>query len=101
MKLDLKALTVAFAILWAGVVLLVGMANLMWPGYGKSFLLILASIYPGYAASGSFGDVIVWSVNRLSQLSSKNLIVHQDMHRILRLGHRMVSMRSPPLALAR
>jgi len=65
MKLNLKALTAAFAILWAGVVLLVGLANLIWPGYGKSFLLILASIYPGYAASGSFGDVIVGSLYAL------------------------------------
>jgi len=65
MKLNLKALAAAFAILWAGVVLLVGVANLLWPGYGRSFLLILASIYPGYAASGSFGDVIVGSLYAL------------------------------------
>jgi hypothetical protein len=74
MKLDLKALTVAFAILWAGVVLLVGMANLMWPGYGKSFLLILASIYPGYAASGSFGDVIVGSLYALVDAAILSLV---------------------------
>jgi hypothetical protein len=61
MKLNLKAMTFAFAILWAGVVLLVGLANLIWPGYGNAFLVMLASIYPGYAASGLFGDVIVGS----------------------------------------
>lgn len=74
MKLDLKALTVAFAILWAGVVLLVGMANLMWPGYGKSFLLMLASIYPGYAASGSLGDVIVGSLYALVDAAVLGLV---------------------------
>lgn len=65
MKLNLKALAATLAILWAGVVLLVGVANLIWTGYGKSFLLMLASIYPGYAASGSFGDVIVGSLYAL------------------------------------
>ena len=65
MKLNLKALAAALALLWAGVVLLVGVANLIWPGYGRSFLLMLASIYPGYAASGSLGDVIVGSLYAL------------------------------------
>lgn len=65
MKLNLKAVAAAFAILWAAVVLLVGVANLVWPGYGKSFLLMLASIYPGYAASGALGDVIVGSLYAL------------------------------------
>ncbi len=65
MKLNLKALTAALAILWAGLVLVVGMANLISPGYGKAFLQVLASIYPGYADSGSFGDVIVGSLYAL------------------------------------
>lgn len=65
MKLNLKALTFAAAVLWAGAVFLVGLANLIWPGYAKAFLLMLASIYPGYAASGFFGDVIVGSLYAL------------------------------------
>ena len=65
MKLNLKAMTMTFAILWAAVVFLVGIANLIWPEYGKAFLLILASLYPGYAASGAFGDVIVGSLYAL------------------------------------
>jgi len=65
MKLNLKALTVTFAILWAGVVFIVGVANVVWPGYGRAFLQMMASIYPGYAASGSFGDVIVGSLYAL------------------------------------
>jgi hypothetical protein len=74
MKLNLKALTAAFAILWAGVVLLVGVANLIWPGYGGSFLQVLASIYPGYAASGSFGDVIVGSLYALVDAAILGLV---------------------------
>jgi hypothetical protein len=65
MKLNLKALAAAFAILWAGAVFIVGVANAFWPGYGKAFLLMLASIYPGFAASGSFGDAVVGSLYAL------------------------------------
>ena len=65
MKLNLKALTITFAILSAGAVFIVGGANIIWPGYGKAFLLVLASVYPGYNASGSFGDVIVGSLYAL------------------------------------
>jgi uncharacterized membrane protein len=39
MKLNLRALTIAFAILSAGAVFIVGVANLIWPGYGKAFFL--------------------------------------------------------------
>ena len=59
MKLNLRALTVSLAVLWGGSVFLVGLANLIWPGYAAAFLNLLASIYPGYHASGSFGDLIV------------------------------------------
>ena len=38
MKLNLKAMTVAVAVLWAGAVFIVGVANLIWPAYGKAFL---------------------------------------------------------------
>ena len=65
MKLNLKALVVTFAVLWAGVLFIVGVANIGWPGYGRAFLAMMASLYPGYAASGSFGDVIVGSLYAL------------------------------------
>ena len=65
MKLNLRALAVTTAVVWAGVVFIVGMANMISSGYGKAFLLIVASIYPGYSASGSFGDVIVGSLYAL------------------------------------
>ena len=75
MKLNLKALTIAFAILWAGVVFIVGAANLIWPGYGKAFLLMLASIYPGYKASGLFGDLIAGSLYALVDGAIAGLIL--------------------------
>ena len=58
MKLNIKALSVAMAILWAAAVFIVGLANLIWPTYGQAFLKVLASLYPGYQAAGTFGDMI-------------------------------------------
>jgi len=59
MKLSVRALAMTAALVWGGVVLLVGVANLIWPSYGRAFLELIASIYPGYDASGSIGNVIV------------------------------------------
>jgi hypothetical protein len=59
MKLSIKALTYACAIVWSLVVLLVGVANLLWPPYGAAFLGLMSSIYPGYKAVANLGNVIV------------------------------------------
>ena len=59
MRLDTKALGLTFGLLWGGTILLVGLANLIWPDYGRAGLELVASGYPGYDASGSFGQVII------------------------------------------
>ena len=60
MKLSVKGLALAGGILWGVLGILgVGLVNLVWPGYGKAFLDLAASIYPGYHATPSFGQVIV------------------------------------------
>lgn len=59
MKLSVKGLTLAGAIAWALGMLVVGILNLIWPGYGGEFLQVMASLYPGYKASGTCIDVIV------------------------------------------
>jgi hypothetical protein len=59
MKLDIKALVLTSGILWPLALLLVGGANLIWSGYGGAFVQLMASIYPGYHAAGSVGDLIV------------------------------------------
>ncbi|OGP59890.1 MAG: hypothetical protein A2162_10075 [Deltaproteobacteria bacterium RBG_13_52_11b] len=59
MKLNIRALALSIAILWGLAVFIVGLANIIWPGYGVAFLQLLASVYPGYHATGSFGDLIV------------------------------------------
>jgi hypothetical protein len=59
MQLNIKALSLVAGIFTAASILLVGVLNLFWSGYGGAFLQIMASIYPGYDAAGTVGDLIV------------------------------------------
>lgn len=59
MKLNIKALAISVGLIWGGALLVVGLANLIWPAYGRDFLQVMAAIYPGYAGSSSIGQVIV------------------------------------------
>lgn len=60
MKLSLKGAAMAGALVWGILAMfLVGVANLVWPGYGQEFLRIMASVYPGYHATPNFGQVIL------------------------------------------
>lgn len=59
MKLNVKAMVCTLAILWGAVFLIMGIANLIWPTYGEAFFKLLASVYPGYRASGSVADLVV------------------------------------------
>ena len=65
MKLNVKALALASGILWAAAVLLTGIANLIWAGYGAAFLQMMASLYPGYHATSSFGSVLIGTLYAL------------------------------------
>ncbi len=46
--------------------LLVGVANLIWAGYGVHFLEWRASFYPGYHATRSFGEVDIVTLYALA-----------------------------------
>ena len=59
MTLNPRALAYAGAALWGGSALLVGLLNLSSPDYGREFLELLASVYPGYRADRSVEDVLV------------------------------------------
>ena len=59
MKLDVKAMALTIGLLWGAAMFLTGTANLVWDGYGEDFLDVMASVYPGYDATASFGQVIV------------------------------------------
>jgi len=58
MRLNIKALTIAVALVWGGAVLIVELLHLIWPSYGGAFLGVIASIYPGYHATGSLWDMV-------------------------------------------
>ncbi len=59
MKLNIKGMAITLGLVWGAAVLLVGVANLIWPDYGQAFLELVASIYPGYTADASVGQLIV------------------------------------------
>ena len=59
MKINVKALAVASAILWGAAMLGMGLANLIWGTYGQQFLQTMSSVYPGYHATRSIAEVIV------------------------------------------
>jgi len=59
MQLSVKGMAVACGVLWGVCVVLLGVANLVLPGYGRAVLDLAASIYPGYDPGGGPGGVIV------------------------------------------
>lgn len=60
MKLSVKAMTISFALIWGVLAMfLTGLANLLWSPYGRAFLELMASVYPGYHAEATIGQVIV------------------------------------------
>ncbi len=65
MKLSVKSLTITSAVLWGGACLMVALLNIISPGYGKAFLDVVSSIYPGYQVTGSLGSVIVGTLYAL------------------------------------
>lgn len=58
MRFNVIALSVTAALFWSGAILLVGLANLVWPGYGGAFLELVASIYPGYHPGQGLASII-------------------------------------------
>lgn len=59
MSFNIKALAIVAGICWGGAFLVVGLANLIFGGYGAAFLELGEAIYPGYTAEAGFGSVIV------------------------------------------
>ena len=65
MKLSIKAIALSAALMWGGCVLMVGLVNLAAPEYGRAFLDLCASIYPGYDADRTFFAVVVGTLYAL------------------------------------
>jgi hypothetical protein len=60
MKISVKAMTMAFGLVW-GLYAVggTGLLNLIWPPYGEHLLQTISSVYPGYHATRTVGDVLV------------------------------------------
>jgi hypothetical protein len=59
MRLSGRALAIAAGLLWGGAILLVGLVHLAGASYGSAFLQTISSVYPGFHASRTLGDVLV------------------------------------------
>ena len=58
MRLNVIALGATAALFWGAAILIVASANMIWPSYGRAFLDLVASIYPGYHTGSGIGPVI-------------------------------------------
>ncbi|MEO8188293.1 MAG: hypothetical protein ABI580_13115 [Burkholderiaceae bacterium] len=58
MRLNVKALALTVGLISGLAILIVASANLIWPNYGRTFLDLVASVYPGYDPSSGIGSVV-------------------------------------------
>jgi hypothetical protein len=58
MRISLKAMVIAAAVLWGGAILLVGLINFLDPNYGVNFLQMTNSVYPWFHATHSWTSVL-------------------------------------------
>ncbi len=58
MKFNVTALALTCGLIWGAAILVVASANMVWPGYGRAFLDLAASIYPGYQAGTGAGSIV-------------------------------------------
>ncbi|HTV82163.1 MAG TPA: hypothetical protein VME18_05895 [Acidobacteriaceae bacterium] len=59
MRISVKAMALASALLWGGGLAFTALVHLAAPGYGTTFLGFVSSIYPGFHGARSFGDALV------------------------------------------
>jgi hypothetical protein len=59
MKLSVKALAITSGLVWGGAMLTCGLVNLAARPYGRRFLEVMSSVYPGFHNSRTLGDVLV------------------------------------------
>jgi hypothetical protein len=58
MRFNVTALAVTAGIFWGAAIFVVALAELVWPGYGRAFLDLAASIYPGYHPGPGIGPLV-------------------------------------------
>jgi hypothetical protein len=62
MRISIRALALAFALLWGGAIAFAGLVHLAVPSYATTLLDFASSIYPGFHGARSFGDAVVGTV---------------------------------------
>lgn len=65
MKLSVKGLALAAALIWGGAILVVGIANHVCPPYGSEFLAVMGSVYPGYKPGTGVSSIITGTLYAL------------------------------------
>jgi hypothetical protein len=75
MRLSVKALTIASALVWAGCLFCVGVGHLVLGSYGVAFLDVMSSVYPGFHASRTVIGVLVGTSYGLVDGAVAGLIV--------------------------
>lgn len=91
MTLCVRSMALAGGVMWGVMCMfVVGVGNMMWPGFGQGLLDLAASFYPGYQAAPSFAQVLLgtlyglldgaiggalfaWLYNRFAAGQSRNL----------------------------
>ncbi len=58
MKLSIKAMAIASAILVSGSIFITALINRFHPGYGEAYLQLAASLYPGYHVGGMKNGIV-------------------------------------------
>ena len=59
MKINVKRVSLALALFVAAYMFVFGLVRLGWPDYGQAFVAVIASLYPGYCGSATFGQAII------------------------------------------
>ena len=59
MKLNVTALALTAGLFWGAAILIVALANLIWPGYGRVFLELAGSVYPGYQPGSGMASIVI------------------------------------------
>jgi len=58
MRFNVIAMALTVGLFSGAALLIVAAANLMWPSYGRAYLDLAASVYPGYRPGSGVGSVI-------------------------------------------
>lgn len=59
MRASTRASAITSGMLWGGALLTVGLVRLLRPSYGRRFMSMIASVYPGYGARPSLSDALL------------------------------------------